>query len=770
MAVAFGALPILIHLMNRRRHPRVPWAAMRFLLAAHRRSARRIRLEQLGLLALRIAIVILFGWAVARPILSRTPLGMLGQTRAHHILLIDNSCSMAAENGDAESRFAEALRFAGELVSALPTGDAISVITLASPATPVVGHAAYDRRQIRDTLAEVQLTQRSTDTAGGLSAAIRVLEESEIPAGNHVVYIISDAPALDWTVASPLVGDETPGSPPTRGDATSTTPSPTRGDAMPGGQTGVFESAGRFLIPTSIGTARILADQAELIFVNVGSNDASNLAISDLRVRHGASVVAGDQLLVPVTLSVANHSDATVRGRTIQVALDGAIVRTLPIGTIDARARTEVTFSVMIDQPGPHMLSAAIDALEDDALRVDNQRWLAIEATSALPVLLVDGRPGSTPLSGQAGFLATALAPNATPLIPRLPRGDQGGLRSGQAFFCRTISHRDFAAEPLTDYAVVALCNVQRLSPTEWQRLTEFVGDGGGLLVFAGDLVQADNYNRYGHADGTGVLPARIDRVVGDLESPQIFVRFAPDSFIHPAMVDFADQTDSGLFRARVNRYLAVEPDETRANVVLRYIGATTQGAKEGPPAIVEQPFGRGRVCFVTTSPDMAWTNLPAKGDYVSLMVNLATHLHRRDQTTRNLLVGDLFEENLQPAEISAPLWITLPDGNAADARLNADSGRFSLQFGPVERAGAYAASAGPRIVSFAANIDPRESDLRIADAGALRKILNVEFRMVAAKEGASALTAEAASNEFAMPLLVLVLFFLFAESFFATR
>ena len=77
-ALGMGVIPILVHLINRRRYRRVTWAAMSFLLAANRRSARRVRLEQWALLAARIAIIVLVGWAIARPYLPASawiPLG-----------------------------------------------------------------------------------------------------------------------------------------------------------------------------------------------------------------------------------------------------------------------------------------------------------------------------------------------------------------------------------------------------------------------------------------------------------------------------------------------------------------------------------------------------------------------------------------------------------------------------------------------------------------------------------------------------------------------
>ena len=48
-AAAAGAavsVPIIIHLLNRKRYRIVPWAAMRFLLAAQRKTSRKVRIEQ----------------------------------------------------------------------------------------------------------------------------------------------------------------------------------------------------------------------------------------------------------------------------------------------------------------------------------------------------------------------------------------------------------------------------------------------------------------------------------------------------------------------------------------------------------------------------------------------------------------------------------------------------------------------------------------------------------------------------------------------------
>jgi hypothetical protein len=62
-----GAIPVIIHLLFRTRYRRVAWAAMRWLLEAIRKNRRRLRIEQLILLLLRILAVSMLALALARP-------------------------------------------------------------------------------------------------------------------------------------------------------------------------------------------------------------------------------------------------------------------------------------------------------------------------------------------------------------------------------------------------------------------------------------------------------------------------------------------------------------------------------------------------------------------------------------------------------------------------------------------------------------------------------------------------------------------------------
>src|SRR5258707_2209454 len=64
--LAAAAAPLLIHLWSRHRYRESPWAAMQFLLAAMRKNARRLQLQQWVLLAVRTLIILLIVLAVAQ--------------------------------------------------------------------------------------------------------------------------------------------------------------------------------------------------------------------------------------------------------------------------------------------------------------------------------------------------------------------------------------------------------------------------------------------------------------------------------------------------------------------------------------------------------------------------------------------------------------------------------------------------------------------------------------------------------------------------------
>src|SRR6266478_8078591 len=138
VAAGAASVPIVIHLLNRRRFRIVPWAAMRFLLAAQKKNTRRMRLEQLLLLAVRTLLVLLLVLAMAsvmpwseslwyRLFPESAVRAASGARRTHKILVLDGSFSMATKTGE-QTCFEKACAVANQILQESTLGDGFSVV------------------------------------------------------------------------------------------------------------------------------------------------------------------------------------------------------------------------------------------------------------------------------------------------------------------------------------------------------------------------------------------------------------------------------------------------------------------------------------------------------------------------------------------------------------------------------------------------------------------------------------------------------------------
>src|ERR1700761_2708778 len=125
-----GAIPIIIHLLNRRRFRRGEWAPMRYLKLTIQRNRRRIQIEQLLLLLLRIALPVLLFVLLARPLVNPTGLErwLGGGGRVSHVLVIDDSLSMGY-SADGPPAFHRARDVVSALLTGVRAGDRCTLVT-----------------------------------------------------------------------------------------------------------------------------------------------------------------------------------------------------------------------------------------------------------------------------------------------------------------------------------------------------------------------------------------------------------------------------------------------------------------------------------------------------------------------------------------------------------------------------------------------------------------------------------------------------------------
>lgn len=727
IALVTGLIPVIIHLINRRRFTRIPWAAMTFLIAANQRSIRRIRIERLLLLLTRMALIVLFGFALARPYVTSSSFLPMRTSRVHRVLILDNSLSMNARPGDGPSRFTLAKEYAEHLLDTFPATDPVSLVTSARPAQAVVAQAAYDRRFVRQQLAGITATLRPSDTVGALNAAAEILEQADVAEGNRAVYFFSDLPQRDWV-----------------------------NETMDGGRPAV--SALRRL-------AGLLADSSvDLNVVRVTGeerttlSDPENLAVVGITVE---SMLASIDLPVRIHVEVQNFGSTTARDAHLQIRRDGQILRRERLPPLEPEAVTTATVTTTFSTEGTHLIEARLSPRTVDMLREDDARYHSFEVRRTTPVLVIDGRPGPTPLRGQSGFFTTALAPKSQTLRPIGFRDRDSTTGSAPTpAEPKVISVAELAGEPLDAYDVVALCNVPQLSSDAWNRLTAFVERGGGVMLFLGELVNTDNYNAHGYAQGSGILPGELSDPARarDFDSP---VGLELSKTPHPITAEFEGKPESGLFSVRVDRYLPLALDITRAAVVLQY--------SDGHPALVASSMtsGSGRVLLFTSTANLEWNNLPAKGDFVSLMINSIAFLAPEHGKHRNMEIGQAVYEPLLARQHGLPLRLTVGSGAAIEPAVVPAGSGLAVSIGPFDRAEPVTLSIGPEVRSFAANVDPAESDLAVTKEETFVSAVARPVRVLDAAELRSAVhtkTPMGRSTELAGTLVYLVIALTFAE------
>ncbi|HEU4395713.1 MAG TPA: BatA domain-containing protein, partial [Planctomycetota bacterium] len=199
--LGLGAVPILIHLLHRRRYQVVKWPAMQFLLKAQVKTRQRLRLENLLLLLLRTLAVLLLALAAARPYLpSAKDLGVLGPERRHLYLLIDNSASMAYQEG-MSTLLQRALREAANAVDALRADDPVTLVVGCDETRRRNGRPfallrkTVDHGKVKEVLSRIPLSHGRLDPAAALAEIAAVAEPGD---PHRTLLVLSDFSRADW--------------------------------------------------------------------------------------------------------------------------------------------------------------------------------------------------------------------------------------------------------------------------------------------------------------------------------------------------------------------------------------------------------------------------------------------------------------------------------------------------------------------------------------------------------------------------------------------
>lgn len=358
-AFALAALPLLFHLIRKRRVQTVPWAAWEFLLRSQRQNRRRFQVERWLLLLLRVLIVCLIVLAFCRPILRALGSVLLGSnTRVHVLIVLDNSYSMGFRR-DGQTEFERAKSVADRLLTrVVKPGDSVGLVLLSSPPQAVLKEPTFDLRKARERVRGARLSDRATDYAAAAVLGNTLLQSVRTP--HKEVYWITDNQLRGW-------GPDT-------------------------NRAAVWKS---------------LTAQARVTWINVAEGARPNL--------HVEAPVFSRELVTPqapvrIEALVHNHGDVAKNNQLVNLFVDGRAVGSARVD-VPARRSAKASFVYLFEKAGVHTGSIAL--AQPDGLKRDDRAYFAAKVRDKLRVLVVNPQPDPDPIRDQAFYLTVALAPTS---------------------------------------------------------------------------------------------------------------------------------------------------------------------------------------------------------------------------------------------------------------------------------------------------------------------------------------------------------------------
>lgn len=714
-AVPLCAVPIVIHLLNRRRFTKVPWAAMEFLLAAMKRNKRRLRMEQWLVLLLRTLAVLLLVFLVSRPQLGG---GSFLSARTHHVVVLDDSASMAQQAGSTTlfARAKDRVRQLAEELGTHRSGDLFSLVRTSRPAQPdrwSIGVGPELARNVAALLPELSGSDLAVDLGAVLQRTTQRAGEVK-DAGRTHYYLASDLRAHDWA---------------TEDDK----PRPALLQAL----------------------ASLRAEQDQVSVLGTGG-PATNLAVVDVRLSGRLAVVG---VATSLAVDVQNFGLDPAPAGTLAVEVDGQSRVMLPVPPLLPGERVAVSLGHTFHQAGPHRVQAQLEASEKYPL--DDLRTLALTVQDQSRVLLVDGQPDEE--LGETFFLQAAF------------EMQESGVETA------VVGDTGLDEVDLQSFDVVWLCNLGAPTAALARRLDEFVTRGGGLVVTSGALVDGARWNELLWQDGRGLLPLPFGDVAGDPDKPERAALVRPEHPVCSGVAEVLDLLIANVVVVKRWLVLGDDPTG-RAAVVVRIRDAdgppllATRGHGAGEVA----QFAITADTFWSNLPStdlflvianqlhrsVARRSDPSGSNFVtdgSLRLPLDAGSYRPDATVR--AIGGDDERTF-----------TVPEAPAVAPGAPATPPELTVPMAELRRLGAYELElarhdgvADTRL--FARNVPTAESDLRTFGTAAFQRLYPSELhRRVSFVQGDAAAPDGEGEGELWHLLAALLLVGLLAESLLAWR
>lgn len=642
-----------------------------------RKTRRKMRLEELLLLLIRIAVVALIVLALARPsINSGFLLGYHSGASRDVVIIVDGSNSMARTDG-LTSLHDKAIRRAKDFISTLQPGDTVAVIDARDQPIRVIDSPVQDRSIVSAELDELPPPSGAASLRQACEDAIGVLGRCSNAAREVVVF--TDRQRNSWTMDNESAWK--------RFDEVLNFPS----------------------VRPNIWVIDVAEGLAEL---------QQNISVGEIEI--------GRQLTVPdfpvsfqATIHNASRQPVTV---PIQVLLNGQRIASLD-SNVPVPAKSETSFSrtIRFTNEGTNLITVKA-VVAKDSIVADDESHAAVRVTSAIPVLLIEGTDSSVKAEWNSFFAELALTP---------PQESRPWI------LARTVPATDFRASDLDNVGAIVMADVADLSPESTAAVRDFAVQGNGVFITLGTNVSPRNFQTL-YVD-SGLLPAmQLTRIRTADADAAIPTTIAPYSLEASWLNRFRERKGATLLKAIYNKWwlitTALATDEETATVpgdkiikqanTLKAIDPIANSNSvtivgqlvSGDPLLVKTTCGDGSVLLMTSSLNTAWNTLPTQPDYVPFLHEVLFQLVT-SPVRRNVDFGSSLLTTTANAASSDPVFeFSAPFNRREPASVSVEADNAVVQLPRTRIPGVYALQKSngddfQSIDTFVVNYDHAEND-----------------------------------------------------------
>ena len=498
------------------------------------------------------------------------------------------------------------------------------------------------------------------------------------------------------------------------------------------------------LPPAALNSLENLQENANVFVIPAVTEGEDNLAIESLNYTWGSLRKSGEARFTALIRNTGRSSDESA---TLEFFIDGTRTKRVAVGSLAAGESRPIEFTTQFDKAGNVRLRAEL--VNNDGLADDNVRYAVAQIRPGIRVLLLEGDIENVVGNRSGGYYAKVA------LSPQDSDEEEGVI-------VNEIDPADFALEKLKDYDVVVMNNVLTVSPSSAKRLKRFVSEGGGLIVFAGDRVEASAYNQSLGAAGEGILPAELGEVSSSETEEGWTMEAAKSDHLLARLT--ARYPEKLLDAIRITKQFEATPTENSEVLIT---------SQSGNPVLLSRSTGSGTVLLFTTSASKRWNNLPREPLYAILLQQAVTMLTSNPDRLQ-LTVGNDASLLLTKREAGEFVDLLRPDTKEPEEIRVIQNGDQLAAPVSLTKRGIYEIKAEEDKpgVAIAANVNASESNVRIVESAALSNTLDSTGVQVLNREGSlsKAIKDARRGSELSQRLLLAALIVFIFQSILARR